>query len=214
MFTNAWGSRNDDIFQPHRSIKGELSKHELAHFTAPLRTLEEVKTNYGIKHIRLMKLDCEGCEWTVGLSMMHNGDWKMVDMLFGELHALCQNDVSDAAECLPRNVSTTAGRDLWYFLCEARKFPLEWGCEEPPLCWTRRLGLQGEFLSRALTASPLTLRPVRSRGSLESGSPDLRKLRHQSLAVCLGQEALQRPGPESSSLPHGIVGFSPGRLEV
>ncbi|CAE6921205.1 sdnD [Symbiodinium sp. CCMP2592] len=131
MFTNAWGSRNDDIFQPHRSIKGELSKHELGHFTAPLRTLEEVKTNYGIKHIRLMKLDCEGCEWTVGLSMMHNGDWKMVDMLFGELHALCQNDVSDAAECLPRNVSTTAGRDLWYFLCEARKFPLEWGCEEP-----------------------------------------------------------------------------------
>ncbi|CAE7207149.1 unnamed protein product [Symbiodinium microadriaticum] len=97
MFTNAWGSRNDDIFQPHR----------------------------------LMKLDCEGCEWTVGLSMLHNGDWNMVDMLFGELHALCQNDVSDAAECLPRNVSTAAGRDLWLFLCEARKFPLEWGCEEP-----------------------------------------------------------------------------------
>ena len=179
---------------PTGPSKENFSKHELGHFTAPLRTLNEVKANYGIKHIRLMKLDCEGCEWTVGLSMLHNGDWNMVDMLFGELHALCQNDVSDAAECLPRNVSTAAGRDLWLFLCEARKFPLEWGCEEPRFAGLGASDCTGSlccgFLSRAPTASPLSLHEVRSRGSLEFGSPNLRKLRHQNLAVCLGQEAL------------------------
>lgn len=131
MFTNAWASRNDEIFQPGKSIKGDLREQELGEFTSPLRTLEELGQMYGIKHVKLMKLDCEGCEWMVGIQMMETGAWKMVDMLFGELHALCQNEVSDAAQCLPRNVSIQQAAALWYFLCETRKFHLEWGCVEP-----------------------------------------------------------------------------------
>ena len=119
MFTNSW-SRDD--FQPGKS-------QEVAEFTAPLRTIDELHERYGFQRIQLMKLDCEGCEWQVGIKMLETCRWRFVEMLFGEFHALCPNDIS-GLECLPRNVSLEDARDLWRFLCEVPRFRL-WGCEEP-----------------------------------------------------------------------------------
>ena len=59
LFGNAWASKNNDIFQPDRAIKGSLSVSvgDVGDFTAPLRTLPTLMKDYSISHVVVMKLD-------------------------------------------------------------------------------------------------------------------------------------------------------------
>mmetsp|Transcript_73335 Transcript_73335/g.203485 ORF Transcript_73335/g.203485 Transcript_73335/m.203485 type:complete len:386 (-) Transcript_73335:57-1214(-) len=134
--TAAWAS----------SIGGSTRSARLAQtggvrFNVSTVALPRLMQRYRIRHIAVMKLDCEGCEWEVGFDWLRRGFWGRVGHIVGEFHmfnpvcysALHYPKLRVGLECFPGHLLTF--RDalrVWRLLCRVPKFEMS-GCTEDHL---------------------------------------------------------------------------------
>uniref|UniRef100_A0A7S0ARJ0 Uncharacterized protein n=1 Tax=Pyrodinium bahamense TaxID=73915 RepID=A0A7S0ARJ0_9DINO len=96
-----------------------------------------------------MKLDCEGCEWHVGLPWLRTGLFGKIFAMRGEFHMfnrlVCEPRLAIYLErrmrplpdfsaphggrCIPENLSHDEAVKVWRVLCSTPRYRLS-GCEE------------------------------------------------------------------------------------
>merc|ERR1712070_857897 len=105
------------------------SVYELAYLSLP-----SLLKQMGIERIAAMKLDCEGCEWTVARDWLLRRLRRPRYPVVGEIHTFCPyalwHDYVAIEKCVPDDMPLNTSEKIWRYLCKELVID-EDGCADP-----------------------------------------------------------------------------------
>jgi len=107
---------------------GERSSHAGGAFTSPIFTLPELIKKYSIDHIALVKLDCEGCEFSSAHAWLQDGLSDRIPQMVGEFHHAAFKG-GKSIQDWPKEWTLSDAKRFYKFMCGTPSVVMHKGCK-------------------------------------------------------------------------------------